>query len=146
VTFLLDVNVMIALIDAMHVSHESAHAWFEREGRSRWATCPIVENGLVRIISNARYPNATKTPSEAVRLLAEFTKDSGHEFWPDDITIGDTLHIHRANLLSPGQVTDTYLLALSVSHGGQLATFDQRLTTLAVRDGARHLRVIEKSQ
>lgn len=32
-TFLLDINVLIALIDPAHVDHEAAHRWFEAEGR-----------------------------------------------------------------------------------------------------------------
>ena len=29
-TYLLDVNVLIALIDPTHVSHDAAHHWFEK--------------------------------------------------------------------------------------------------------------------
>jgi hypothetical protein len=145
VTFLLDVNVLISLFDTSHVAHEAAHIWFERTGRFHWATCPITENGLVRIIGHAKYPNRTGAPGDAVRLLAEFKQNEGHEFWSDDISIGDTRYIHQQNLLTPGQVTDTYLLALCVNKGGELATFDRRLTTIAVRNGERHLQVIKNS-
>jgi predicted nucleic acid-binding protein len=57
VTYLLDVNVLIALIDPTHISHAAAHEWFQREGASRWATCPITENGVLRIVGDPRYPN-----------------------------------------------------------------------------------------
>ena len=36
-TYLLDVNVLIALIDPGHVQHEIAHDWFLRDGLSAWA-------------------------------------------------------------------------------------------------------------
>lgn len=145
-TFLLDVNVLIALIDVLHISHEAAHDWFAREGREHWATCPITENGLVRILSNPKYPNAATTPKEVLELLANLRQLPGHEFWPDDISVTDTLYVNSANLLSSGQITDTYLLALAVAKGGKLATLDRRLTTLAVRRGAESLQVISSSQ
>jgi toxin-antitoxin system PIN domain toxin len=145
VTFLLDVNVLIALMDVEHVSHDVAHDWFSREGSDRWATCPITENGLVRILSNPKYPNARATPREALDLLAKLTRLPGHEFWPDEISLTDTYYINPAYLLISGQITDTYLLALSVRKGGKLATLDRRLATLAVHMGAESLRVIGAS-
>ena len=141
-TFLLDVSVLIALIDTLHVSHDAAHLWFEREGKPHWATCPITENGLVRIISNPKYPNATETPNQALQLLTNLTHLSGHEFWPDDISVTDALHINGANLLTAGQITDTYLLALAVKRKASLATLDRRLTALAVLRGGESLHVI----
>ncbi|MGD0187715.1 MAG: TA system VapC family ribonuclease toxin [Roseiarcus sp.] len=141
-TFLLDVNVLIALVDGSHVSHETAHAWFAREGRQRWATCPITENGLVRIVANPKYPNAVATPAEAVKLLARLASLRGHVFWPDDISLRDAARFAAATILTPGQITDSYLLALAASKGGMLATLDRRLSTLAVKDGAKSLRLV----
>ena len=37
-TYLLDVNVLIALVDPAHVSHDAAHDWFDAEGARAWAT------------------------------------------------------------------------------------------------------------
>ena len=51
-TALLDVNVLIALFDPVHGHHEPAHAWFAHNRPFGWATCPITENGLVRVLSN----------------------------------------------------------------------------------------------
>ena len=59
----------------------------------------------------------------------------GHVFWPDDISLLDTERIDAARLLSSGQVTDSYLLALACAHDGQLASFDRRLVTDAVHGG-----------
>jgi len=53
--YLLDVNVLIALIDANHVHHDRAHQWFAAEGVHAWATCATTENGLLRIVGNPRY-------------------------------------------------------------------------------------------
>jgi len=100
VTFLLDVNVLIALVDASHVSHDAAHDWFAREGHVRWATCPITENGLVRIVSNPKYPNNLATPAEAMALLVQLASLPGHVFWPDDISVRDAALFTPAKMLT----------------------------------------------
>ena len=141
-TFLLDVNMLIALVDVSHVSHETAHDWFAREGHLRWATCPITENGLVRIVSNPKYPNALASPADATALLAQMASLPGHVFWPDDVSLRDAARFDSARLLTVAQITDSYLLALAAANGGMLATLDRRLSTRAVRDGAKSLRLI----
>lgn len=141
-TFLLDVNVLIALIDPAHVQHDSAHLWFSKEGRHSWATCPLTENAVLRIVGNPRYPNSPGTPAAVVPIFEGLCALAGHKFWPDDISILDTSIIDRSRLLGFSQVTDTYLLALSRAHKGQLATFDRRLVVDAVSNGAKSLHLI----
>ncbi|CAN5921288.1 type II toxin-antitoxin system VapC family toxin [soil metagenome] len=141
--FLLDVNVMIALLDPAHVQHDAAHDWFGREGHASWASCPMTQSGALRIIGHARYPNSPGTPAGVAPLLAGLTALPGHVFWSDDISLLDITKIDATRLLSAGQVTDSYLLALARAHGGQLATFDRRLVTDAVNGGSQALRLIE---
>jgi toxin-antitoxin system PIN domain toxin len=140
--YLLDVNVLIALADPAHVQHEAAHGWFGSGGAASFATCPLTENGLLRIVGNHRYPNSPGTPAAAAGILAALRAMPGHHFWPDDISAMDTRSIDTTRLLSHGQVTDSYLLALAVAHGGKLATLDRRLVTDAVVHGAAALHVI----
>jgi uncharacterized protein len=141
-TFLLDVNVLIALVDPTHVQHDAAHDWFAQHGRKAWATCPLTENGLVRVVGHARYPNSPGTPAAVLPLLATLRSLPGHAFWPDDISLLDTDRIDATRLLNSAQVTDSYLLALACAHGGQLASFDRRLVKDAVRGGTRRLHLI----
>lgn len=140
--YLLDVNVLIALIDPAHVQHDRAHDWFAVKGRKAWATCPLSENGVVRVVGHARYPNSPGTPAAVAELVAILRSLGGHEFWPDDITLFDSKRIDATRLLDSGQVTDTYLLALALAHGGQLATFDRHLVTDAVISGSNALHVV----
>ena len=37
---------------ADHIRHDAAHEWFSANRKEGWATCPITEIGLVRILSN----------------------------------------------------------------------------------------------
>ncbi|MGA8148078.1 MAG: TA system VapC family ribonuclease toxin [Gallionellaceae bacterium] len=140
--FLLDVNVLIALIDPMHVQHDAAHEWFAGHGHRAWATCPLTENGVLRIVGHVRYPNSPGTPAAVAQLMPGLCALPGHVFWPDDVSLLDTKKIDTARILTTGQVTDSYLLALACAHGGKLATFDRRLVTDAVRCGAQGLHLI----
>lgn len=140
--FLLDVNVLIALIDPTHVQHDPAHVWFAAQGRRSWATCPLTENGVLRIVGHARYPNSPGTPAAVAPLLAGLCALPGHVFWPDDISLLAADSVDAARLLASSQVTDSYLLALACAHGGQLATFDRRLVADAVHGGVKGLHLI----
>ena len=125
-TYLLDVNVLIALIDPAHVQHDAAHDWFAKQGKKSWATCPLTENGVMRIVGHARYPNSPGTPAAVAQLMTGLCELPGHVFWPDDISLLDTKILDASRLLSSAQVTDSYLLVLAIAHDGKLATFDRR--------------------
>jgi len=141
-TYLLDVNVLIALIDPAHVGHEAAHRWFETEGHESWATCLLTENGVIRIVSHSNYPGAPGSPATVIGIVAELRSLAGHIFWPDDISLVGAEHVETSRILTSGQVTDSYLLALAVTHDGHLATFDRRISTKAVRGGKAALHLI----
>jgi uncharacterized protein len=134
--YLLDVNVLIALIDPGSVHHDLAHDWFAKVGRFAFATCPLTQNGVLRIVGSPRYPNSPGTPAAVAQILASVLIMTGHEFWPDDISLQDDSKILIQHLLNPAQITDSYLLALAVAHNGKLASFDRRMATNAVRGGA----------
>lgn len=131
---LLDVNLLVALFDPNHVHHERAHAWFGDRRSSGWATCPLTENGVVRILSNPAYSPAAERAAEIARRLASFRASGHHVFWPDDVSVCDT-GVFRLTV-GHRQLTDVYLLGLALAHGGFLATFDRSIPLKAVR-GAR---------
>ena len=141
-TFLLDVNVLVALVDSSHVSHDAAHDWFGREGRKDWSTCPITENGFVRVLANPKYPNTLPTAADAIALLAQLVRVGGHVFWTADVTLRDANRFAAAKMLTVGQIADSYLLALAISRGGKLATLDRRISPIAVYKGAQGLHLI----
>lgn len=132
---LLDVNAVIALIDPLHIHHERAHRWFASPRRTRWYTCPIVQNGVVRVVSHPKYPNTQPAPV-VLASLASLAAHEDHVFLPDSVSLLDT-SIHTERLLASGQVTDTYLLHLAASHDAALATFDTRIVTATVPSGSK---------
>jgi uncharacterized protein len=136
---LLDVNVLIALLDADHSMHRRATQWFASEAVKGWASCPITQNGCLRIMSHAGYRNAL--PVKAImERLGEASASPLHEFWPDDITLLDPKIADATRIHGPRQITDVYLLALAVRRGGRFVTFDESISIEAVRSAAtKHL-------
>ncbi len=141
-TYLLDVNVLIALVDPAHVQHDPAHAWFSRVGHKSFATCPLTENGLVRVVGHPKYPNSPGPPSAVVQSLVAIRALRGHKFWPDKISVADEAFFASMLLSSHSRVTDSYLLALAHANGGRLATMDQKLATEVVPNGKGSLELI----
>lgn len=136
---LLDVNVLIALLDASHVSHASATHWFAEHVHLGWASCPITQNGCLRVMASAGYPNTQPMTAVAERLR-DATAHASHEFWPDDASALDANSVDMTRVHGPRQLTDVYLLALAVKRGGRFVTFDQSIPRTAVPGAApRHL-------
>lgn len=128
---LLDVNVLLALLDADHVDHVRARQWLALERSHGWATCAITENGFVRVITQPRYPNPI-TVTAAIALLGRTAAGTDHEFWPADVSLLDGSVVEPTRVHGPRQVTDAYLFALAVAHGGRLVTFDRSIVGAAV--------------
>jgi toxin-antitoxin system PIN domain toxin len=138
---LLDVNVLIALFDPDHIHHEPAHLWFADHRSEGWATCPVTENGVVRILSNPAYSPTAERPAQIVERLQTLRSSGDHAFWPDDVSLCDP----GAFRLTVGhrRLTDVYLLALARTHRGRLVTFDRSIPVAAVRGArAEHLLVV----
>jgi hypothetical protein len=128
---LLDVNVLIALMDAAHVHHAVAREWLEQNIAAGWASCPITQNGCIRILSQSAYPGAEPPAAVAARLAAA-AATQWHEFWPDDLNLLDSDLLDWRRVLGSRQLTDTYLLALAVRHDGRLVTLNRAVSLDAV--------------
>ena len=128
---------LIALFDAAHVHHDAAHAWFGVEGAGGWATCPLTENAVVRILSSPQYPGRRTTMQDARSRLANFCATHGHAFWPDLVSLRDSSVFHLQHVQGHRQLTDIYLLALAVHQGGRLATFDAGIPLKSVAGAER---------
>jgi toxin-antitoxin system PIN domain toxin len=139
---LLDVNVLVALFDGNHSLHGPAIRWFDENGETGWASCPITQNGCVRVMSQPGYPERMPIVN-VVERLRHATAHRAHQFWPDDASLLDEKTIDATRVHGPNQLTDVYLLALAVAHGGRLVTLDQAIPLAAVRGAQKkHLVVI----
>ena len=109
---LLDVNVLVALLDDKHTKNLAALEWLESARAEGWASCPLTENGCLRIVTNPRYPNS-KTVGELLAKLDEIQRQTLHAFWPDNLSITDWAIFDPTGLRGHQQITDIYLLALA---------------------------------
>lgn len=137
---LLDINVLIPLIDPSHAHHGPAKKWFRENRAKGWATCPLTENGLVRILSNPSYPGGAETAESAREVLTALCQQPGHTFWSDEVTIRNRRLFKT--ITGSKQLTDSYLLALAVEHGGKLVTFDRKIRIESVTGGAKAILTI----
>ena len=128
--FLLDVNVLIALTWPSHIDHTKAHNWFYESQNEGWATTPITQCGFVRISSNPKIIRDAVTPGEALSALNRIVKHPNHRFWPDRLSLAEDAAKIFSKVTGHRQVTDAYLLALSIANGGRLATMDKSIPTL----------------
>jgi hypothetical protein len=121
------------------VHHAQARDWLLAEAPHGWASCPITENGFVRIITQPHYPRPIST-TQAVMLLRAAASTTLHEFWPADLSLLDAAAVDPTRIHGPRQVTDVYLLALAVQRSGRFVTFDACVPLSAVRGAtSRHL-------
>jgi len=120
-TVLLDANVLIALLVDDHVHHVAAENWVAGLGE-KFATCPITQGSLVRLLIREGQSAAT-----ARAVLSGTTAHPRHEFWADDIPYTD---MPVAGIIGHRQVTDAYLAQLARARGSRVATFDQAIAKL----------------
>ncbi|NCN72227.1 MAG: PIN domain-containing protein [Betaproteobacteria bacterium] len=130
--YLLDVNVWIALLDEAHVHHATALAFFAQKNL-KIATCPLVENGVIRVLNLPGYSKFGPVGFEAVsNKLHEICADLDHQFWPDSLSLRTSGLVDWSRVLGHNQITDVYLLALAKTHQGCLATLDHRVALSTV--------------
>lgn len=131
-TLNIDDDVLFALNDEGHIHHLTASRWLAQHMHLGWASCPLTQNGMLRIMSQASYKNVQGL-SVLFEELRNETSQPYHVFWPNDISLLDQAFIDADKLLSPRQLTDAYLLALAVKHGGRLITLDKRIPLNSVK-------------
>jgi toxin-antitoxin system PIN domain toxin len=125
--YLLDVNVLIALSWPEHMQHATARRWFTKHRTAGWATCPLVQAGFVRIVSNPAFSSRSVSAQQAVEGLTDSLRDKAHQFWPDSISLPEAMRLLREPIRGHQQITDAYLLALAIHNKGKLATLDRAI-------------------
>lgn len=120
-TVLIDANVLVALLVSDHVHHDAAEAWLAGTDEP-FATCPITEGALVRLLVREG-----RSAADAQSVVVAISKSDRHEFWPDVVSYAD---VSLAGVIGHRQVTDAYLAGLARARKARLATFDQGLAAL----------------
>jgi toxin-antitoxin system PIN domain toxin len=139
---LLDVNVLIALVRPQQADHGKVGRWFRENRGKPWATCPLTEAGFVRVVSNPKFTTAALSMSDVLAMLTELRKLPGHQFWPLDLDFVEASAEFEERFYGHQQVTDLYLLALSVRNRGKLATLDRGIGVLAGQKYAKNVALL----
>jgi toxin-antitoxin system PIN domain toxin len=140
-SFLLDVNVLIALLWPPHEEHRRAQRWFAQNARHGWATCAMTQAGFARVVSNPAFSRRAISPRDALEVLAGSLQHPAHRFWTADIGVAEALAPFGPRLLGHQQITDGYLLGLAIHKKGRLATLDSGLPSLLPEQSAARGRI-----
>ncbi len=136
---LLDVNVLLALLWRRHEGHAAAMAWFAKTGHKAWASSPLTQLGVIRLLTNPAVTQGVVSPATALETVHELTQHEGHEFWPLDHQMETGLKPLAGRVQSHRQWTDAVLLWQAVEHEGLLVSFDAGVKGLASREYGRHV-------
>ena len=139
---LLDVNVLIARADTAHQFHDRAVSWLANQRPLSVATCPLTENGFLRVYGHHSYPGGPGSPAAAASELEILRARPEHRFIPDSISILDIAPSKPLQGVATSDLTDLYLLALAVRHGAVFVTFDRKIDPSKVAGGSRALLLI----
>jgi hypothetical protein len=140
---LLDVNILLALVWPPHRNHAAAHAWFDKSGQHAWATNPLTQVGVLRLLTNPAVTQSAVTAAAAWDLLSKNLTHPGHEFWPLDHKTPGGFEFIAPRVRGHQQWTDALLLWLAMEHKGVLVTFDSGLKDLATGSLRSHLLVLK---
>ena len=139
---LYDVSALIALLDENHAAHSAVSKWLVDNIEQGWASCPLTQNGCLRILCQPRYPNSLSFLVALDRLRTAVSTQY-HQFIADDISILDDALVDARQLSGYRQITDVYLLALAVAHNARLVTLDTNIPLGTVRGATEtHLVVL----
>ena len=141
--YLPDVNALLALLDPMHIHHESAHQWYEKRRKPALLLCSHVVNGVIRIASQPKYPNSLGTCERVRELLHRFVESVDAAFCQQDVNLLDDAILLRPEELTPSRVSDLYLLALAVANQATFVSFNNRIPARAVKGGKDSMEVID---
>ena len=139
---LLDINVLLARVDRHHVHHQRVTQWLASVRVEAWVTCPLTENGFLRIFSNPAYSTGPGSLSGAIHVLAQIRALPGHQFVPDDVSVMDLKRFPQLRTATPAQLTDLYLLGLAGQHHLTFVTLDGRVPAHLVVGGEAALLVV----
>jgi predicted nucleic acid-binding protein len=121
-TYLLDVNVLIAAIWREHQDQRTVESWLRGK---KTATCPLSELGFLRISSGDTFPLRAE-PQLCRKALSEFLRVHRCRFISDDFSPQEIA------ASSSRQFTDLYLAELADKHGMKVATLDTGISHQAV--------------
>ena len=142
--YLLDLNVLIALVDSGHQHYQAAQDWFISSGKDHVGLCPLTEAGFLRITTNPAYRPEPRTIEEAIAVLQVLKEHPrfAHPvfgYWEIKESWIKVTAPFAARIRGHQQVTDAYLLGLAIKEKGALVTFDKGIQYMAGAEFCRNV-------
>ena len=136
-SYLLDVNALIALGWPTHEHHDRMVRWFKTHASHGWATCALTQAAFVRVISQPAFSGQPLGVGEIAEVLLRNTAHSRHRFLSIDFGIEQVLGACTGGLRGHRQITDAWLLTLAMHNRVKLVTFDSGIAQLLATAGER---------
>jgi len=125
-TYLLDVNALVALGFLQHEFHQRVAGWVRSlsiKGVPEFATCSITELGFLRVLAQAPQYGLTIADARSVLLQIKDVATINFTFIADDQDVSRLpIWVKTAK-----QTTDGHLLQLAKAKGVVLATLDRQI-------------------
>jgi toxin-antitoxin system PIN domain toxin len=118
VSYLLDVNLLVACAWSGHAFHAQANRWLNEA--VEFATAPVTQMGFMRVSMSPGYGASFGDAQTALRAILQL---KSHRFVRDGVQA-----CSLPTLSSRKDVTDAHLVLLAASHNLKLATLDDDLT------------------
>jgi uncharacterized protein len=141
--YLLDVNVLLALVWPRHESYAAARGWFAKTGQHGWATNALTQLGVLRLLTNPSVTHSVVSATNAFDALSRATNHPAHEFWSLDNTVLQGLETIARQVRGHQQWTDALLFWQAMEKGGVFVTFDFGVSELATGKLGSHLLVLK---
>jgi toxin-antitoxin system PIN domain toxin len=140
--WLVDADVLLALVWPRHEGHRAAHAWFAETGQHGWASNTLTQLSMLRLLTHPAVTKGVVKPAEAVHILAAMTKHPKHEVWPLEETPVEDWGALSGRIEGRRQWTDAMLLLEAERWDGGLVTFDVGVRRLAGEEFAERVTVL----
>ena len=141
-TYLLDANVVFALVWSLHEHHVRAHAWMDNLGEQRWATNPLIDLAVLRLLLNPKITQGVFSAKSAHAVVMGLQSHPRYEGWCLPGSLAEKLAPLVHKIRGHQQWNDAALLADTVDRKGVLVTFDNGFVDLAGSAWAEHVQVL----
>lgn len=121
-TYLVDVNALVALGFINHEFHTRVASWVQSKS-PQLASCSITELGFVRVLAQAPAYGFTVSQARTLLLRLKDTRVSPLIFIPDEHDVSHLPSWVRA----PKQITDGHLSKLATKNGAAFATLYENI-------------------
>ncbi len=135
-SFLVDVNVWVALSYDRHIHYAAAHRWFEDVGPGEAAFCRLTQLGYLRLLTNPRVMGEeVRTPRQAWGIYDLLCEDLRVAFVSEPPEVEATFRdITRGFPVGAAVWTDAYVAAVARVRKMRIVSFDRGFGALAGPD------------